>query len=142
MILVTGATGVTGSAVVREFARRGTPVRALYRDPVKAKQFEELPGVEPVYGDMLRAETLTDALRDVERVLLISSAEHRMADTQRAFIDAAKAAGTAHLIKIRAESPASGSIPTNSAVLVSTSRSRDTWKHPGSPGRICARVSS
>ncbi len=100
MILVTGATGVTGSAVVRELARCGTPVRALYRDPVKAKQFDGLPGVKPVYGDMLRAETLTDALRDVERVLLISSPEHRMADTQRAFIDAAEAAGTAHLIKI------------------------------------------
>ena len=35
MILVTGATGASGSAVIREFVRRELPVRALVRDPAK-----------------------------------------------------------------------------------------------------------
>jgi uncharacterized protein YbjT (DUF2867 family) len=35
MILVTGAAGRAGSAVVREFVRRGLPVRALVRDPAR-----------------------------------------------------------------------------------------------------------
>jgi nucleoside-diphosphate-sugar epimerase len=37
MIAVTGATGTTGSQVVAELLRRGADVRALTRDPEKAK---------------------------------------------------------------------------------------------------------
>jgi uncharacterized protein YbjT (DUF2867 family) len=53
MILITGANGRPGSATVREFARRGTPVRALVRDPKKAGDLRALPGVDVVHGDML-----------------------------------------------------------------------------------------
>jgi uncharacterized protein YbjT (DUF2867 family) len=35
MILVTGATGLTGSAVICVSAERGLPVRALIGDPAK-----------------------------------------------------------------------------------------------------------
>jgi uncharacterized protein YbjT (DUF2867 family) len=99
MILVTGATGLSGSAVVREFARKADPVRALVRSRAKAQALETLPTVEVVEGDMLRAETLADALDGVERVLLISSADQQMLETQCAFIDAAKKAGVRHIVK-------------------------------------------
>ncbi|RGA05324.1 SDR family oxidoreductase [Microbispora triticiradicis] len=99
MMLVTGATGLSGSIVVREFARQGVPVRALVRNPDKARKLHGLPGVEVVEGDMLRPETLTAALRGVERVLLISSPRERMVETQCVFIDAAKAAGVPHIVK-------------------------------------------
>jgi uncharacterized protein YbjT (DUF2867 family) len=99
MILVTGATGLSGSAIIREFARQSAPVRALFRNPDKARQFHGLAGVELVEGDMLRTESLTAALRGVERVLMISSARERMVETQSAFIDAAKAAGVPHIVK-------------------------------------------
>jgi uncharacterized protein YbjT (DUF2867 family) len=99
MILVTGATGLSGSAVVREFARQGYPVKALVRSRAKAHDLEMLPGVEIVEGNMLRAETLGDALDGVERVLLISSADQQMLETQCAFIDAAKKAGVRHIVK-------------------------------------------
>lgn len=36
MILVTGATGLNGKAIMREFARQGHEVRALVRDPDRA----------------------------------------------------------------------------------------------------------
>src|SRR5215813_1351741 len=36
MILVTGAAGLSGSALVREFSRHGVAVRALVRDRSKA----------------------------------------------------------------------------------------------------------
>ena len=48
---------------------------------------------------MSRPETLTTALSRVERVLLVSSANEQMVKTQTAFIDAAKRAGVAHVIK-------------------------------------------
>jgi uncharacterized protein YbjT (DUF2867 family) len=99
MILVTGATGLSGSAVIREFARHGVPVRALFRNPGKARPLHGLSGVELVEGDMLRPESLTAALRGVERVLMISAARERMAETQCGFIDAAKAAGVPYIVK-------------------------------------------
>ena len=69
MILVTGATGLSGSAVIREFAQQNAPVRALVRNCSKARAFEQFPSVEIVEGDMLRPETLGAALKDVDRVL-------------------------------------------------------------------------
>ena len=50
MILVTGATGRPGSAVIREFARHGTQVRALARDRAKAAALRGLAGVDGLLG--------------------------------------------------------------------------------------------
>lgn len=99
MILVTGASGLNGSTIVREFARQGYPVRALVRNRAKAQALEALPTVELVEGDMLRPETLAGALSGVERALLISSADEQMVETQCAFIDEAKKAGVRHIVK-------------------------------------------
>jgi uncharacterized protein YbjT (DUF2867 family) len=99
MILVTGASGLAGSAVIREFARRHSPVRALVRDRAKARALEALPAVELVEGDMARTETLAGALAGVDRVLLISSSDQQMVETQSAFIDSAKKAGVHHIVK-------------------------------------------
>ena len=92
MILITGANGRPGSATVREFARNKEPVRALVRDPAKAGDLRELPGVEVVQGDMLWPETLQDALAGVDRALMISGAGPLMLETQCTFIDAARGA--------------------------------------------------
>jgi uncharacterized protein YbjT (DUF2867 family) len=99
MILVTGATGLSGSAAIREFARQKKPVRALVRSRAKARAFDKLATVEIVEGNMLRPETLGDVFRDVDRVLIISSARERMLETQCTFIDAAKKAGIPHIVK-------------------------------------------
>lgn len=99
MILITGANGRPGSATVREFARHGTPVRALVRTPDKAHDLRALPGVEVVHGDMLRPETLEPALAGVDRVLMISGAGPELLETQCTFIDAAIKAGVGHLVK-------------------------------------------
>jgi uncharacterized protein YbjT (DUF2867 family) len=98
-ILVTGASGLAGSAVIREFVRSSYPVRALVRDRAGAPPFEAFPTVEAVDGDMLRPETLTEALSGVERVLLISSSDQRMAETQSTVIDAAKNSSVRHIVK-------------------------------------------
>jgi uncharacterized protein YbjT (DUF2867 family) len=99
VILVTGTTGLSGSAVIREFARQGVPVRALIRDPEKGRQFDGLPGVQCVTGDMLRPETLGAAFDGIDRALMISSPQERMVETQCTFIDAAKRAGVPHIVK-------------------------------------------
>lgn len=99
VILVTGAAGRAGSAVIREFARKKFPVRALVRNQEQARTLEASPTVEIVEGDMSRPETLTKALAGVDRVLLISSPDEKMDETQCAFIHAAKKAGVRHIVK-------------------------------------------
>jgi uncharacterized protein YbjT (DUF2867 family) len=99
MILITGATGLNGAAAVREFARRGEPVRALVRDHDRAKALVGSAPIEVVEGDMLRPASLGAALDGIERVLMISSADPRLVETQCTFIDAAKRAGVRHIVK-------------------------------------------
>jgi uncharacterized protein YbjT (DUF2867 family) len=100
MILVTGATGLSGSELVRRLSARGTPSRALVRNLAKAQPLTMLPNVEVVVGDMARPESLTEALRGVERAILISSSDPTMVATQTSFIDAAKKAGVQHVVKL------------------------------------------
>ena len=98
-ILITGAAGLNGTAAVHEFTRHGEPIRALVRNRAQARELDEIPIVELVEGDMLLPETLGPALDGVDRVLLISSTNPRMAETQCTFIDAAKKAGVGHVVK-------------------------------------------
>jgi uncharacterized protein YbjT (DUF2867 family) len=111
MILITGANGRPGSAVVREFARRGEPVRALVRNPAKADALRELPGVDVVHGDMLWPETLQDALAGVDRVLMISNAGPELLETQCTFIDTAISAGVGHIVKFSGKDSIDGFDP-------------------------------
>ena len=100
MILVTGATGLNGKALLRRLSAQGVAVRALVRNPAKAEAIAALPHVEIVQGDMARSETLAAALRDVDRAMLISSSDPVMMDVQSNFINAAKAAGVKHVVKL------------------------------------------
>jgi uncharacterized protein YbjT (DUF2867 family) len=90
---------LSGSIVIREFARQKAPVRALVRNRAKARAFGSLPTVEFVEADMLRPETLGAALDGVDRVLMISSSDPQMVETQCTFIDASKKAGVCHIVK-------------------------------------------
>lgn len=69
MILVTGATGNAGGAIIRALVSAGEPVRALVRDPDRAP----LPsGVEAVIGDLNQPETITPHLDNVNAAFLLS----------------------------------------------------------------------
>jgi uncharacterized protein YbjT (DUF2867 family) len=100
MILVTGATGLNGSALLRLLSAKGIATRALVRSRARAEAIAALPGVEIVEGDMARPETLGVALRDVDRAMLISSSDPVMLEVQSGFIDAARAAGVKHVVKL------------------------------------------
>lgn len=99
MILVTGAAGLNGSAIIREFSRNGVPVRALVRNRAKAGELTGLPHVDLREGDMARTETLGPALQGIAKVLMISSSTPQMVETQCRFVDACKSAGLAHIVK-------------------------------------------
>jgi dihydroflavonol-4-reductase len=66
--LVTGATGLLGSNLVRKLAEKGVTVRALARSKEKAeKQFGSL-GLEIVVGDINDPQTFVDRLPGVDMV--------------------------------------------------------------------------
>jgi len=100
MILVTGATGLNGSELVRRLSARGIPSRALTRTVTKAQFLATLPHVEVVEGDMARPDSLAAALKGVDRAMLISSSDPTMLDVQSSFIEAARKAGVRHVVKL------------------------------------------
>ncbi len=105
MILVTGATGLSGSLIAQELARQGLSARLLVRSEAKAAPLRELEGMELVEGDMGKPETLKAALAGIDRALMISTANLSMAETQCRFIDACREAGVRHVIKFSGAEP-------------------------------------
>src|SRR6266851_2235771 len=101
MILLTGATGLNGRAIVQEFARQKQPVMVLVRSMAKAfgAGLDNLADVKLVEADMRVPETLGAAFDGVDRVLMISSASTDMVETQCSFIDFCKRAGVRHVVK-------------------------------------------
>ncbi|BCL77078.1 NAD(P)-dependent oxidoreductase [Jeongeupia sp. HS-3] len=97
MILVTGATGNVGSEVVRRLAEQNVAVRALTRSADKVGQSGS---VEWVQGEFTDAQSLSNALRGVDKVVLISPAHADMVAHQLAVLEAAKAAGVKHIVKL------------------------------------------
>jgi uncharacterized protein YbjT (DUF2867 family) len=100
MILVTGATGLNGTELLRRLSARGIAARALVRNPAKAEAIAALPHVEIAQGDMARPETLAAALHEINRAMLISSSTPDMLDVQSNFIEAARKAGVRHVVKL------------------------------------------
>ena len=69
-ILLIGGTGTVGSQTVRELLRRNVQPSVLTRS---AEKVRELPaGVRGVVGDLFQTETLSAALRGIDRLILIT----------------------------------------------------------------------
>jgi uncharacterized protein YbjT (DUF2867 family) len=98
MIAVAGATGTTGSQAVAELLRRGAHVRALTRDPEKAKTILG-PGVQIAVADFERPETLDVALRGVDAAYLLAPDSPQMVQHECNVIEAAAAAGVRRIVK-------------------------------------------
>ena len=99
MILLVGATGLVGSATLRQLTARGVPMRALVRSAEKAAALAG-PGVETVIGDLEQPASLDAALEGVTRALLISPLHPRQAEWQGNFVEAAQRAGAVHIVKL------------------------------------------
>ena len=95
MILITGATGHLGTAVVQTLLQNtaADQIVALVRDESRASDFRA-QGVRICVGDYDDTASLDAAMQGVERVLLIASTneENRLEQHQNV-IDAAKKAG-------------------------------------------------
>jgi uncharacterized protein YbjT (DUF2867 family) len=98
-VLVTGATGTVGSAVVDRLREAEAPVlvRVATRDPSRVDADTERDGFEAVEFDFERPETWGSALADVDRLFLVRPPNVGI-DRLREFADAAARVGVRHVV--------------------------------------------
>jgi uncharacterized protein YbjT (DUF2867 family) len=70
-VLVTGATGNTGSILVPMLLNKDADVRIFVRDEKKAKSLIDL-GAEAVIGDLDKPETIVSAVKGVDKIYLLT----------------------------------------------------------------------
>jgi uncharacterized protein YbjT (DUF2867 family) len=108
MIVITGATGTTGSEAVRALVARGSQVRAFVRDPGKARR---LLGqhVDLATGDFADLPSVRAALEGADALFLSCADDPRRVGWETAVIDAAAAAGVRRIVRLSTSSAEPGS---------------------------------
>jgi NAD(P)H dehydrogenase (quinone) len=99
MILVTGAAGKTGRAVIEALLDRGTAVRAWVRRPAQVSVLQRLGVTDIVVGDMADTAVYRQAAAGVRAIYHICPNMHPdEVALGRTAIAAAQAAGVAHFV--------------------------------------------
>ena len=104
MILVTGASGTVGRAVLSEVAQQsaksGEKYRAMYHSATPAAKAPA--GTPTVVADFSKKQTLPPALRGVTSVFLACSPIPQLVELEWNMIDACAAAGVKHIVLLSA----------------------------------------
>jgi uncharacterized protein YbjT (DUF2867 family) len=96
MILITGASGSVGRAVLAEVARSGEKHRGMYRSKDEAAKAPA--GTEAVIADFSDKASLAAALRGVESVYLVCSPIPDLVKLEGNAIEASEAAGVRRIV--------------------------------------------
>jgi uncharacterized protein YbjT (DUF2867 family) len=107
-VLVTGATGNVGSAVVAELTRRRAGVRAFVRDAAAARALLG-DDVELAVGELGDGESVARALDGVDRVFLACGNVPGQVEYETGVVDAAARAGVRRIVKLSAGGARAGS---------------------------------
>ena len=94
MILLTGATGTVGSALLRRLTAEPRPVRCLVRDPRRLG--DQRVRVQIALGDLADPPSFRNALRGVDTVIHLAAA---IRDQPRASIEELNAVATLRLVR-------------------------------------------
>ncbi len=114
MILLTGATGRVGSAAANRLLQAGVPFRVLVRDPDKFTLADS--SIQVVAGDLGDGVAVAEAVKGVDRALIVMGNHPDQARLERRFADFAARAGVSHLVKIssmEASAEATAELPKN-----------------------------
>lgn len=98
-VLVTGATGTTGSALLRLLEGRGVAVRAMVRRDGDAARIGRT-SAEVVKADFDDANSIRAALRGVQAAYLVTPSSPDAEAQQVRFAELAAEAGVEHLVKL------------------------------------------
>jgi uncharacterized protein YbjT (DUF2867 family) len=97
-VLVTGATGNTGSLLVPKLLKSDVEVSILVRDEAKAAPLKEL-GAKVVLGDLDKPETIRPALKDVDKIYLLTYNGQSQLKQAENILDEISKAGNPHIIR-------------------------------------------
>jgi uncharacterized protein YbjT (DUF2867 family) len=109
MILVTGASGLVGGAVLKAVVKAGAQVRAMYRSEQEARKAPA--GTATVVADFADTASLRKALQGIRKVFLVCGAVPELIDLETRMIAACKEARVAHVV----QNSAFGAGSTNSS---------------------------
>ncbi|MDJ0782629.1 MAG: SDR family oxidoreductase [Desulfosarcinaceae bacterium] len=96
-LLIAGATGNTGSEVVRQLSAAEIPFSALIRDRRKAP---EIPNATWVEGNFTDRDSLAAAFDGHDRIYVAMPAHPDNAQWMHHLLDAAQSAGVRHVVKL------------------------------------------
>jgi uncharacterized protein YbjT (DUF2867 family) len=96
MVLVTGASGTVGRAVLAEVARGGDAYRAMYRSKQDAAKAPS--GAEVAIADFSDKTSLRSALRGVTSVYLVCSPIPELVELEGSVIEACEALGVERMV--------------------------------------------
>ena len=99
MILLTGATGKTGSATAKALNEKGITFRALIRNEEKRADIESLGG-EVVIGSIENKEAVDQSMVDVETALILLPNSENQLSLEKQLVDSAKQAGAKRVVKM------------------------------------------
>ncbi len=99
MILLTGATGKTGSATAKALNERGIKFRALIRNEEKREEIESLGG-EVVIGSIENKEAVDQSMVDIEAALILLPNSENQLSLEKQLVDSAKQAGANRVVKM------------------------------------------
>ncbi len=104
MFVITGATGNIGSKIAKGLLDKGKKVKAIVRNPAKAK---DLQGAELAVGDVTDVKFLTEAFKGATAVFAMvppnpvaTDAVAYISETGYALVDAIKASGVKNVIAL------------------------------------------
>ena len=96
MILITGASGSVGKAVLQEATRTEPKVRAMYRSKEEAAKAPR--GCESVLADYADKPSLRNALNGVTTVYVVCSPIPQLVELESNMLDACKESGVKHVV--------------------------------------------
>ena len=99
MILITGATGKTGSAAVQELSNRNIPFRVLIRNEDKLNQITDMGG-EVIIGAIEDDAALNQAMEGVQKALVLLPNSEQQLFLEKKVVDAALEANVQHIVKM------------------------------------------
>src|ERR1700704_6493863 len=92
-VLISGATGDTGRAAVRESLAVGLEVRAMAHGVDSRSETLKILGAELVTGDLMEIDTIRAAMEDVEAAYFVWPVTEGLIQAAVNFAQAAKEAG-------------------------------------------------
>jgi uncharacterized protein YbjT (DUF2867 family) len=98
-ILVTGATGKIGNALIQRLATYNFGIRAFIRNTEKFKQLTA-KGVELVQGTFEDKRVVRDVVEDIDILILITSANPNAVEQAHNILAAAREAGVKKIVRI------------------------------------------